>query len=233
MPCQLLSVSLSEAESKARRFYDRWIGGAGFLSLLGRIIFKLSGVVYAGAFIRGARLTADHSILEIGCGMGTILTATQHRLGSTATYVGVDLFFQMVAQGRCRASETRRHTTVELIVGSGLSLPVDDSLFDVVLLSHVIKYLTDEQFGQVLLEAGRVLKPDGRIVLWEFHPVWNQSVTRLILTCCQAQKLRGPVELQGVMKAAGFRELTSFRVVTPWLPWSNVALTCRLEELQW
>ena len=41
LPCQLLSPSLSESESDTRRFYDRWIGGSGLLSILGRLIFRL------------------------------------------------------------------------------------------------------------------------------------------------------------------------------------------------
>lgn len=233
MPCQLLSTSLSEAESDTRRFYDRWIGGAGLLSILGRLIFNLSGVVYSGPFIRAARLTPDHSILEIGCGMGTILTATQSRLCSTSTYLGVDLSLQMVTQGHLRALDNCDQKRVSLLVASGLSLPVDDCLFDVVLLSHVIKYFTDEEFSQVLWEAKRVLKPAGRIVLWEFHPVWTPYVTSLILRCCKAQKLRHPTELRDAMKAAGFSDLTAFRIVTPWLPWSNVAFTGCLDGLRW
>jgi len=233
MPCQLLSASLSEAESEARRFYDQWIGGAGLLSILGRLIFRLSGAVYSGTLIRAARLTPDHSILEIGCGIGTILTVTQRRLCSASTYLGVDLSFQMVAQGHRRALENGDQKQVSLLVASGLSLPVDDSLFDVVLLSHVIKYFTDEEFSEVLWEAKRVLKPGGRIVLWEFHPVWTPSITSVILRCCKAQKLRHPIELRDTMKAAGFSDLTAFRIVTPWLPWSNVAFTGCLDELRW
>ena len=200
--------------------------------MLGRLIFRLSGVVYSGTFIRAARLTPDHSILEIGCGLGTILTATQSRLCSTSTYLGVDLSLQMIAQGQLRADDGDQKR-VSLLVASGLSLPVDDSLFDVVLLSHVIKYFTDEEFSLVLWEAKRVLKPGGRIVLWEFHPVWVPSVTSLILRCCKAQKLRHPIELRDAMKAAGFSDLTGFRIVTPWLPWSNVAFTGFLDELPW
>ena len=232
MPCQLLSTSLSEAESEARRFYNRWIGGAGLLSILGRLIFRMSGIVYSGTFIRAARLTPDQSILEIGCGMGTILTATQRRLCSTATYLGVDLSLQMITQGRLGVLDSRDQKPVSLLVGSGLALPVGDSLFDVVLISHVIKYLTEEELNDALREARRVLKRGGRIVLWDFHPVLNSSVTRLILRCCKAQKLRDLIELKEMIEAAGFSDLTSFRVVTPWLPWSNVALTGCVDRVQ-
>ena len=137
--------------------------------------------------------------------------------------------FKMVAQRNFRVFGNGHQPKVSLLVASGLSLPLNDSLFDVVLLSHVIKYLRDEELDQVLGEAKRVLKPGGRIVVWEFHPIWNPSVTSFILRCCKAQKLRGPKELSDTMKAAGLADLTAFRIVTPWLPWSNVAFTGFLE----
>jgi ubiquinone/menaquinone biosynthesis C-methylase UbiE len=137
----------------------------------------------------------------------------------------------MVAHAHSGALKNGHQKWVSLLVASGLSVPVNNSLFDVVLLSHVIKYLTDEEFSQVLREAKRVLKPSGRIVLWEFHPVWTPSVTSLILRCCKAQKLRHPIELRDAMEAAGFSDLLAFRIVTPWLPWSNVAFTGCLDEV--
>jgi hypothetical protein len=62
MACQLLSTSLSEAESEVRKFYDRWIGGAGLLSLVGRLIFRLRGLVYSSTFARAAHLVPDQSV---------------------------------------------------------------------------------------------------------------------------------------------------------------------------
>ncbi|MCI0620351.1 MAG: class I SAM-dependent methyltransferase [Acidobacteria bacterium] len=228
-PCPLFPALLSKAESDTRRFYDRWIGGARLVSMVGRFIFRLSGVVYSGSFIRAAGLASGVSVLEIGCGMGSVLTATRRRLRSTATYLGVDLSIQMVRQGHSRALEPGRQKPVSLVVASGLSLPIGNSGFDVVLLSHVIKYLTDEQLNKVLWEAKRVLKPAGRVVLWEFSPVLTARITGLIVKCCHAEKLRGTLELRRALKTAGFRNLRPFRVVTPWLPWSNVAFTGSLD----
>ena len=164
-------------------------------------------------------------MLEIGCGLGTILTAAQKRVCSTVPYLGLDLSHEMVRRGRGEITETFVENGVELLVASALTLPLGDALFDVVLLSHVIKYLTDEQLSLVLSETKRVLKPGGRMVLWEFHPVAPPPVTRLILHCCKAQKLRRSAELKAAIGAAGFVSLTAFRVITPWLPWSNLAFT--------
>jgi SAM-dependent methyltransferase len=162
MPCQLLTPSLSEAASETRRFYDRWIGGSGLLSILGRLIFNLSGVVYSGRFIQVARLTPDHSILEIGCGIGTILTATQRRLCSTSLYLGVDLSFQMVAQGYSSGLENGHQKRVSLLVASGLSVPVNDSLFE--------RGLT---FSRHQVSYGRRVQPDFAGSQADFEAGWS------------------------------------------------------------
>jgi ubiquinone/menaquinone biosynthesis C-methylase UbiE len=163
-------------------------------------------------------------VAEIGCGMGTILTSAQRRIHSEESYLGIDLSYQMILRGRGTVSRGLPLKPVELMVGSALSLPVSSSLFDVVLFSHVVKYLTDEQLRLALLESARVLKPGGRLVLWEFNPVLTPLVTRLIVRNCKAQKLRCERELRNTMQAAGYGDFQSFRIITPWLPWSNVGL---------
>jgi len=225
-----LKALLSEPESEAKKFYDTWIGGSRLVSILGRWIFRLSGIVYAGPFIRAGGVTPPDRVLEIGCGMGAILVATRRKLRSAGTYLGIiDLSVEMVNQAPAQPAV---ENPVSFVVASGLSLPLDASAFDVVLFSHVVKYLTDEQMKRILEEARRVLKPGGRVVLWEFNPIRIAPVTRLILKCCKAQKLRGLLELKQTLTAAGFRNLQPFRVITPWLPWSNIALagSLRLPE---
>ena len=221
------SLSLSKSESAARDFYDRWIGKSGIISLLGRLIFRLSGVVYTRTFVRVAELTPMDRVVEIGCGMGTILAEAQRRIRSEEPYLGIDLSYQMVLRGKGTVSGSLPMKPVELMVGSALSLPISSSLFDVVLLSHVVKYLTDEQLLLTLLESARVLKPGGRLVLWEFNPVLTPLVTRLIVGKCKAQKLRCEKELMETMESAGYSKFQSFRIITPWLPWSNVGLIGR------
>ena len=228
MALQVLSPSLSHAELDARNFYDRWIGGTGFASPIGRLVFGVSGIVYSRTFARVARLTSVDRVIEIGCGMGAILAAAQRRVRSEESYLRIDLSYQMILHGRGKVSKGLATKRVDLMVGSALSLPVSSSLFDVVLLSHVIKYLADEQLLLALQESTRVLKPCGRIVLWEFSPVLTPLVTQLILKYCRAQRLRCEGELRHVMETVGYGDLKSFRITTPWLPWSNVGSTGKL-----
>jgi ubiquinone/menaquinone biosynthesis C-methylase UbiE len=166
-------------------------------------------------------------VAEIGCGMGTILAAARRRIHSEESYLGIDLSYQMILRGRGAVSHRLPMRPVELMVGSALSLPISSSFFDVVLFSHVIKYLTDEQLRLALLESARILKPGGRLVVWEFNPVLTPLVTRIIVRTCKAQKLRCEKELRQTMEAVGYSQFQSFRIITPWLPWSNIGLISR------
>ena len=222
------NLSLSLSESAAREFYDRWIGRNGISSLLGRLIFKLSGSVYARTFVREAQLVASDRVLELGCGLGTILTACQRLVQSRETYVGIDLSYEMIKRARLNSHPTALHGRTEFFLGSAIDLPLLDESFDVVLLSHMVKYLADVQFSRVLSEARRVLKDGGKIVLWEFAPFISSQVSNFIVRQVGGQKLRSAEEIREPLENAGFRDLRLFHIVTPWVPWRNVAFCGRV-----
>ena len=214
-------LRLSEAESRAQAFYDRWIGGTGLRSRLGRKVFSLSGTVYAGRFIQAASLRPEDRVMEIGSGLGEILIASQRRIGAAQPYFGIDLSYQMVWRAR-RGLESRR-PSLHFLVASALQMPFRRQSFDVVLLSHVVKYLTDPQLRQVLAQARDLLSPGGRIVLWEFRPYAWGPINRTILRGSGAHKLRSAAELVALLQEQGFRNLQPFRIHTPWPPFRNLA----------
>lgn len=222
------NLPISHSEFQARQFYERWIGRSGILSILGRLIFKLSGRTYSQTFIQQGRLEASDRVLELGCGFGAILAASQLRIQSRETYVGLDLCYEMVSRARNKRHRTRLPGQIVFLQGSALTLPLCDQYFDVVLLSHMIKYLTDNQLDLVLNEVKRVLKDGGRIVIWEFGPFISPWVSQLIATKVGGQKLRSANEIARSLEGAGFLELNQFRIVTPWVPWENVAFCARL-----
>jgi len=220
-------LSFTHSELKAREFFDRWIGRSGVLSRLGRLIFKMSGKIYAQTFIREAQLAAADRVLELGCGLGTILMASQRWVQSRETYVGIDLSYEMIRRARLKRYGSGSPGRIEFLLSSAIALPFRDGSFDVVLLSHVIKYFTDIQLDQVMTEAKRVLKDGGMIVLWEFKPFVSRQISELIAEKVGAQRLRNTEEIRHSLEAAGFRDLIPFRIVTPWVPWRNVAFCGR------
>jgi len=92
-------------------------------------------------------------ILDIGCGVGAFVRRL--REFSPEVY-GVDVDAQRVTEG------AREVPNLALAVGE--HLPFADKTFDVVLLHEVLEHVTDDQ--GTLREAGRVLAPGGRVVIF-------------------------------------------------------------------
>lgn len=92
-------------------------------------------------------------ILDIGCGVGAFV----RRLREFSPHVyGVDVDRERVAAG------ARELPNLTLAVGE--RLPFAEGTFDVVLLHEVLEHVTDDQ--EALREAGRVLNPSGRVVIF-------------------------------------------------------------------
>ena len=220
-------LRLSESESRAQAFYDQWIGGAGLRSHLGRTVFSLSGTVYAGRFIQAAALRPEDRVMEIGSGLGEILAASQRRVGAAQPYFGIDLSYQMVRRARGGLEPGR--PSLHFMVASALQMPFRRRCFDVVLLSHVAKYLTDPQLRQLLAQVRDLLRPGGRFVLWEFRPYAWGAINRAILRGSGSHKLRSAAELVALLQEQGFRTLQPFRIHTPWPPFRNLAYRAQAE----
>jgi SAM-dependent methyltransferase len=98
--------------------------------------------------------------LDLGCGTGFHL-ATLLELGWTVT--GVDLSGDQLSIARERNGEQ-----VELLQADAAELPFDDASFDLVLSAFTHTDVDD--FAGVVVEAVRVLRPDGGFVYLGPHP---------------------------------------------------------------
>ncbi len=97
-------------------------------------------------------------VLDIGC--GTCLL--EERMGgSGASVVGMDLTMPMIRLGQAKALPIVKF----LAVGDADRLPFQDSTFDAVVSCYVPKYARPELFSS---EVARVLKPGGRVVMYDF-----------------------------------------------------------------
>lgn len=97
----------------------------------------------------------DH--LDIGCGAGTLVGT----LGSGHRSVGVDIAAGQIAYAQDHyGSPERRFQRIE----PG-PLPFPDSSFDAVTAVELIEHLPHDQNVQLLKEAGRTLRPGGRLIL--------------------------------------------------------------------
>ncbi|HEU5003131.1 MAG TPA: methyltransferase domain-containing protein [Actinomycetota bacterium] len=101
-------------------------------------------------------------ILDVGCGPGFYVAELIERVGPAGAVVGVDLSANMLALA-ARRCEGRPH--VAFSRAPATSLPLADASFDAALSVQVLEFVED--VGAALEELRRVLRPGGRLVVWD------------------------------------------------------------------
>ena len=101
-------------------------------------------------------------VLDIGCGTGAQLQLYEK---AKCDVTGVDPSPAMLRIARQRLGET-----APLEMREAEQWPSSADRFDLVLLSMVLHELEDEQRTAVLNTAKRAVKPEGRILVLEYHP---------------------------------------------------------------
>jgi SAM-dependent methyltransferase len=115
-------------------------------------------------------------ILDVGCGTGGELARLQSWGAQGRHLYGVDLLPERIAAAR------EAHPEMILSCGNAESLDFPDGTFDMVLLFTVLSSILDKVMAQRLCsEVGRVLKPDGAVLYYDFrfHNPYNLHVRRL------------------------------------------------------
>jgi arsenite methyltransferase len=129
--------------------------------------------VWAG-LLRALDLRGDQRVLDMGCGRGAVLHMAAGLL-PRGRAVGVDIW-QTVDQSGNTAAATLRNAELEgvadrvdLVTGDMRALPFRDGGFDVVLSSVAIHNIHDlSERRRAVLEAARVLRPGGRLLIADF-----------------------------------------------------------------
>jgi ubiquinone/menaquinone biosynthesis C-methylase UbiE len=100
-------------------------------------------------------------VLDVGCGTGVHLDLYR-RAGCRVS--GIDASPSMLAVARSRLEEG-----AELLLGDATQMPYESGTFDLVLSMLVLHEMNPSTRMSVLAEMKRVLRPDGRILLIDFH----------------------------------------------------------------
>jgi SAM-dependent methyltransferase len=105
---------------------------------------------------------AEERVLDVGCGPGFYCEELAREVGPSGLVVGVDSSAPMLALAERRCAQ---HANVELRQAEAGSLPADDGVFDGALCVQVLEYVADATAA--LAEIWRVLRPGGRVVVWD------------------------------------------------------------------
>jgi demethylmenaquinone methyltransferase/2-methoxy-6-polyprenyl-1,4-benzoquinol methylase/phosphoethanolamine N-methyltransferase len=172
--------------------------------------------------LSAAEITATDRVLDVGCGLGSILIALAERTPFRSPAVGIDVSEELTTQAAREVRRAGLHDRITVQASPATQLPFADNSFDVVLSSHVIKHLDGHALGQAFDEIARVLKPGGRFLFWEFRKTprsallfWSARTTGLP----PPFQLRTDDELRAALDRAGFHQIrrlsTGFFLMPP------------------
>lgn len=106
-----------------------------------------------------------HRVIEFGCGTGFLAELLlKHALPADARYLGLDLSQGMLDVATHRLAAFGERVALKRTDGS-VELPAADGTVDLVVATYVLDLLSGPAIDRFLLEAHRVLKPDGRLAL--------------------------------------------------------------------
>lgn len=113
-------------------------------------------------------LKADHRVLEVGCGIGTVTGLIRRHL-TAGSITAIDLSPESIEVARQRLGEA---PNLHLRVGDILSIEVQGT-FDVVVLPDVIEHIPIDEHAHLFAKLAELIDEDGWIFLHYPSP-WYQ-----------------------------------------------------------
>lgn len=117
-------------------------------------------------FLDLAGIAPGETVLDAGCGTGTMAIAARRRVGASGAVCGIDAAPEMIARAREKAAKARAEISFQPALLEALPFP--DAKFDLVITSFVLHHFPDDLLPRCLAEIRRVLKPAGRLVAFDF-----------------------------------------------------------------
>jgi SAM-dependent methyltransferase len=164
--------------------------------------FHIRGDTATKELIKLAEFTPDMHILDVGCGIGGSTRRLSHETGCCVT--GIDLSDEYIDTAHRLTQLLNMQERVKFHATSALELPFDDNTFDGA-WSLQMNMNVDDKLSW-LKETYRVLKPNGRAILYEvcgnkntplFFPVpWAQDSSMSFLV--------PPASFRDIITSAGF-----------------------------
>jgi ubiquinone/menaquinone biosynthesis C-methylase UbiE len=120
---------------------------------------------WRGKVVDEALATTPATILDVGCGTGTLAVQIAQR-APDARVIGLDGDPDILKRAAAKA-----HTAgvkVELVNGLADSIPLDGASVECAVSTLVFHHLAPDTKARALAEIGRVLRPGGRLVIADY-----------------------------------------------------------------
>lgn len=113
-----------------------------------------------------AGVEPGESVLDVGCGTGTLAVLAKSRVGPGGRVHGIDPSPEMIARAKRKA--VKAGADVEFETGFVQALPYPEARFDVVLSTLMMHHVPRAARHACVGEIRRVLKPTGRALIVDF-----------------------------------------------------------------
>jgi ubiquinone/menaquinone biosynthesis C-methylase UbiE len=161
-----IAVTKTKDLHSAPRTKGRVLHSAAGYDLLAWLLLLGRERAFRERLVQLARLQPGQSVLDIGCGTGSLAIAAKRRVGPLGSVHGIDASPEMIARARKKASKAGMDVTFTNGVVEGLPFP--DEHFDAVLSTLMLHHLPRAAREQCVREIRRVLKPGGRVLAVDF-----------------------------------------------------------------
>ena len=122
---------------------------------------------------------ADATWLDFGCGIGNTAKYIKKHFPD-AKYYGIDVSGESIEVAS--KNYAQYGDSMHFKVYDGFHVPFDDDTFDIIFIACVLHHIMPEDRPAIMGELKRVLKPTGRIVIFEHNP-YNPATMNVVRNC--------------------------------------------------
>jgi ubiquinone/menaquinone biosynthesis C-methylase UbiE len=182
----------------------RVIHWARWYDLLGKLISFGRDEAIRQRLIALAAPAPSETVLDVGCGTGTLAIAIEPRVGEGKVH-GIDASPEMIEVAKEKAAKAGGE--VDFQVALIEAIPFPDGSFDLVTSSLMLHHLPDDLKRKGFGEIRRVLKPGGRFLAMDFAANSHSPIGHLLSVFGYSRGEPIVDVLMPMLKEAGFSDV--------------------------